>query len=169
MRWLAIFAVLCSQWIFASKALAQNSDSDSTATVSCDFDDGTELSVQYNKSAGAGKDEPHNGKIWEPGGSPMTLYTQIPVILNRVEIPIGAYRMYVLPNRKDWTLIVNRNVTPGAKYDQTQDLVRAPMELGDLSQPVKPMQVIFGHLAPKLCSIRLYYGNTGALAEFNEK
>jgi Protein of unknown function (DUF2911) len=168
MRLLAICAVLISQWLFATKAFTQ-SDSDSTATVSCDFDDGKEISVQYKKSAGVGKDEPRNGKVWEPGGVPMTLYTQTAVILNHVEIGVGAFSMYVVPNRKDWTLIVNRNVTPGAKYDQSQDIVRAPMELGDLTQPVKPMQVIFGHLAPKLCSIRLYYGNTGAFAEFTEK
>lgn len=170
MRVLAIFIVLLSRSLFAAAALAQQTDPDSqTATASCDFDDGKEISVQYNNSAGNKDDEPRTGKVWEPGGSPMSLYTQGPVVLNNVEIPVGAYHMYVIPGKKDWTLIVNKNVTAGSKYDDKQDLVRASMELGNVSTPVKPLQVVFGHMGPKLCSIRLYYGNTGAFSEFTEK
>jgi len=169
MRVLAICIALFGPWIFAAATLAQETGSDSqTATASCDFDDGKQISVQYNNSAGA-KDEPRNGKVWEPGGSPMSLYTQVPIVLNNVEIPVGAYFMYVIPGKKDWTLIVSKNVTAGSKYDDKQDLVRASMELGNVSTPVKPLQVVFGHMGPKVCSIRLYYGNSGAFAEFTEK
>lgn len=168
MRVLAALIVLLSLWMFADSAAAQQGEADPTATTYCNFDDGNQVSVQYNNT-GKSKDEPHNGKVWEPGGSPMTLYTQVPVVLNNVTIPVGAFSVYVIPNKKEWTLIVNKNVTPGSKYDEAQDMVRAPMELGDLSQPVKPIQVVLAHMGTKLCSIRLYYGNTGALTEFTEK
>jgi len=169
MRALMAAAVLLAQWMPAQKAVAQGTDqSAQTATTVCDFDDGKEISVQYSR-ADSSKNEPRTGKVWEPGGSPMTLFTQAPVILNNTEIPVGAFSLYAMPNRKDWTLIVNKNVTAGSKYDPAQDLVRAPMEIGNLSQPVKPLQVIFGHMGPKQCTIRLYYGDTGAFAEFAEK
>jgi len=169
MRVLLTCFALLAQCMFASAAVAQQADQSSqTATTVCDFDDGKEISVQYSK-AEVEKNEPHNGKVWEPGGTAMTLYTQTPVVLNNVEIPVGAFSMYVIPNRKDWTLIVNRNVTAPTKYDQTQDMARASMEIGDLSQPVKPLQVVLAHMGPKLCSIRLYYDTAGALTQFTEK
>jgi len=86
-----------------------------------------------------------------------------------VQIPVGAFSMYVIPNKKDWTLIVNKNVTAGSKYEESQDLARSSMELGNLSQPVKPLQVVLAHMGAKLCSIRLYYGTVGVLTEFTEK
>ena len=146
-------------------SLAQDSD---MQTVACNFDDGNQISVQYNASPKS-KEEPKNGKVWEPGGAPMTLYTQAPVTLNNVMIPTGAFSMYVIPNKKDWTLIVNKNVAAGSKYDESQDLARATMEMGNLSQPVKPVQVVLAHMGEKVCSIRLYYGNVGVLTEFHEK
>ncbi len=167
MRLLVVCAILFSLLLFATIAIAQDSDS-ATQTVSCNFADGNQISVQFNAS-GNSKEEPKNGKVWEPGGTAMTLYTQVPVVLNNVQIPVGAFSMYVIPNKKEWTLIVNKNVTPGSKYDESQDLARSPMELGNLSQSVKPVQVVLAHMGAKLCSIRLYYGTVGVLTEFTEK
>ena len=146
--------------------MAQDSESQSQTTY-CNFADGGQISVQY--SPGNSKDEPKNGKVWAPGGAPMTLYTQAPVVLNHVDIPVGAFTIYAIPNKKEWTLVVNKNVTAGSKYDETQDLARAPMELGDLSPPVKPLQVALAHMAPKTCTLRIYYGNIGAQADFTQK
>jgi hypothetical protein len=168
MRVLAIFVVLICPLVVVRPVSAQQADSDEVATAYCNFDDGNQVSVQYNNT-GKSKDEPHNGRVWEPGGSPMTLYTQVPIVLNNVTIPVGAFHVYVMPNKKEWTLIVNKNVTAGSKYDESQDLARAPMEVGDLGQPVKPIQVVLAHMGAKTCSIRVYYGTVGALAEFTEK
>ncbi len=145
-------------------------DSESnSATAMCDFDDGQEISVRYKDTVASAKDEPHNGKVWLPGGSPMTLFTNVGLMLNQQNIPPGAYSVYVIPNRKEWTLIVNRNVTPGAAYDEKQDIARSPMELGEIEAPPKQLQVSFAHMGPKQCSIRLYYDKTGAFTEFTEK
>ena len=70
----------------------------------------------------------------------MTLFTQVPLVLNHVELPVGAYSMYVIPNKKDWTLIVSKNVTNPKTYDEKQDLARAPMEMGGVNSPPKRLQ-----------------------------
>jgi hypothetical protein len=161
------FVLITHSFLFAA---AQQADAaDQTSTVTCDFDDTREITVQYNNSAISSKDEPRNGKVWLPAGSPMTLYTQVALTLNHVDIPIGAFSMYVIPNKKEWTLIVSKNVTTPKTYDDKQDLVRAPMELGGVDSPPKHLQVSFAHVAAKQCSIRLYYETTGAFVEFNEK
>jgi hypothetical protein len=168
MRAAAICIALLGQVLVANPALAQQQDADAhTGTAFCDFDDNQEISVRYNNAPG--KDETRNGKVWLPGGKPLTLFVGVPVSLANTPIPVGAYSVYIIPNRKEWTLIVNKNVTPGAAYDQTQDVARGPMELGEVDSPPGQLQVSFAHTAPKKCSIRLYYGKIGAFAEFVEK
>jgi hypothetical protein len=169
-RVLAVCILLLSQLIFARTAASQQSDSDqNSAQAFCDFDDGQEISVRYNTSVVNSKDEPRNGKVWLPGGAPMTLFTGAPLTLSNSEIPVGAYSVYVIPNKKEWTLIVNKNVTAGAPYDEKQDIARSPMDLGEVESPPKQLQVSFAHIAPKDCSIRLYYGKVGAFTDFKEK
>jgi len=170
MRVLAVCFVLIAQSFLAASAAAEQADqTDSSATITCDFADEKEITVQYNVSVMSDKDQPRNGKIWLPGGSPLTLFTQVPLILNHVELAVGAYTLYVIPNKKEWTLVVSKNVTDPKKYDEKQDLVRAPMEIGGVDSPPKRLQASFAHIAPKQCSIRLYYETTGAFVEFNEK
>ena len=170
MRTLAICIILIAPSLLLTAAIAQQGESNrESATAVCDFDDGQEITLKYNGSAMNSKDEPRNGKVWLPGGSPMTMFTQVALTLHGTEIPVGAYSMYVIPGKKEWTLIVSKNVTDADKYDEKQDVARAPMEIGEVNSPPKRLQASFAHSAPKVCSIRLYYEKTGAFAEFNEK
>ena len=156
--------------LLAKGALAQQSDpGPQSANAVCTFTDGKEISIEYNNSVEVGKEDPPFGKVWLPGGYPITLFTQTPLSISNAQVPVGAYRLYIIPNRKDWTLIVNKKVAAGSAYDEKQDLVRAPMELGQLSAPAKQFQVSFAHMAPKLCSLRFYVGKVGAFADFQEK
>jgi hypothetical protein len=170
MRPTALVALVVTQVFLISplSALAQQNDSNS-ATAFCDFTDGQEVSIRYSTTPSSPKDEPHNGKVWMPGGEAITLFTNTPLTLNNSAIPTGAYTVYVIPNKKDWTLIVNKNVNVGAPYDEKQDLARSPMELGEVNSTPKQLEASFAHVSDKVCSIRLYYGKTGAFAEFNEK
>jgi hypothetical protein len=129
----------------AARSLAQDPRS-----VACNFDDGNQVSIQY---AAAVKDQPHNGRIWSPS---ITLYVQVPLTLNGTTIPLGAYTVYLIPGGKSWTLIVNRNVTPGTTYDSAQDVARAPMDLGELPESESQLQLSFAHMSAKQCSLRFY-------------
>jgi hypothetical protein len=169
MRVLAVCIILICPHVLASSAAAQGDPNDPTATATCDFQDGREITAQYFSGVMSDKDQPRNGKVWLPGGLPITLYTQVPIVINHVDIPVGAYSMYTIPNKKEWTLIVSKNVTSPKTYDEHQDLVRAPMELGGVNSPPKTMELSFAHIAPKTCSIRIYYESTGAFVDFIEK
>ncbi|MGH9528486.1 MAG: DUF2911 domain-containing protein [Terriglobales bacterium] len=137
-----------------------------TVTADCTFDDGKQMSLQYDPGKGV---EPRNGRLWEPGGSPMILFASAALVLGTSTIEPGAYTVYTIPDKKEWTLIVNKNVTPGSKYDASQDLTRAPMDTGEIDQPVKELQVSFAHMAPKVCSLRMYIGKIGAFADIKEQ
>ena len=139
-----------------------------TATVTCTFQDGKELSLRYNTESSNGKVRLPEGKIWSPGGKPMFLFTQVELLVGNAEIPMGAYSAYITQQRASWTLVLNKNVTDGSKYNEQEDLLRAPMQAGQLSDP-QPFSVAFAHVGPKQCNLRLYLGKAGTWVEFKEK
>ena len=95
------------------------------------------------------------------------LFTQADLTIGNTQIPVGAYSLFMLPGKDRWTLVVNKNVKPG-EYNLQQDLVRVPMDVAQISEP-QGFSLVFAHMAPKQCNIRMYQGKTGAWAEFHEK
>lgn len=128
----------------------------------CNFDEDNQVTIQYNPVV---KDPPKNGKVWSPG---VTLYVQTPLIVGSSTLALGAYSVHFIPDKKNWTLIVNKNVTSGAVYNSAEDVARAPMELGELPTPQKDLQLAFAHTGNE-CSLRAYYQKTGAFAAFVKK
>lgn len=167
MRMLAFCIVLVSQLTLPS-AGQQLASPGQSATAPCTFDDGKQVAVQYNSLASKSEERLRRGKPWEAGAS-MILFTQTRLTLGNSEIPEGAYSLYVIPEKETWTLVVNKNVTAGSKYDEKQDLARASMEIGQIDSPAKQPQILFGHTGAKQCNMRLYYETTGAWVEFKEK
>ena len=161
--YLAVSALLLSGLVIP--AGAQQSAVDSTAT--CTFQDGKEMSIQYDKSASVQKANLAQGKVWTPGQKPMVLFTQTDLTIANTQIPVGAYSLFMIPGKDRWTLVVSKNVKPG-EYNPQQDLVRVPMDVAQISEP-QGFSLVFAHMAPKQCNIRMYQGKTGAWAEFHEK
>jgi len=136
------------------------------STASCNLDDDRQVYIRYNPVSGKTEKLP-NGKPWAPGGSPMTLFTEAQLSFAGVTIPIGAYTVYPIP-AKEWTLIVNKNVTPGAAYDEKQDVARSQMETDQVSTPSDALEVAFAHVGEK-CTLRIYFGKTATFATFTAK
>jgi hypothetical protein len=136
------------------------------STASCNLDDGRQVYIRYNAISGK-SEKPANGKPWTPGGSPMTLFTEAQLAFGGVTIPIGAYTVYPIP-AKEWTLAVNKNVTPGAAYDEKQDVARSQMETDQISEPAEALEVAFAHTGEK-CTLRIYFGKTASFATFVAK
>ena len=154
----ALTSLLAFLTVLAASSLAQDSQ-----TTFCDFDDGNQISIQYNPTV---KEQPRNGKVWSPG---ITMFVQTPLTFGGSQIGLGAYSVHIIPDRKNWTLIVNKGVTAGAAYNSAQDVARGSMDIGEIPEPMKSLQLSFAHMAAKECSLRVYYQKTGAFAEFMEK
>lgn len=137
------------------------------ATTVCTFQDGKEISIQYDNTGTVKKADLSSGKLWTPGQKPMVLFTQTDLTIGNSQIPVGAYSLYLIPGKDHWMLVVNKNVKPG-EYNPQQDLVRVPMDEGQISAP-QPFSMVFAHMAPKQCNLRIYDGKTGTWAEFHEK
>ena len=159
--WRAVaISLLLTPWLAAQSGGAASS------TTSCNLDDGRQVYVRYN--AVSNKEKPVNGKPWSPGGTPMTLFTEAQLQLGSSMIPIGAYSMYPIPAKDHWTLVVNRNVTPGAAYDEKQDIARATMETAQVDQSSEALEVAFAHVGAR-CTLRIYAGKSASFADYMAK
>jgi hypothetical protein len=164
MHWQPVRNVaLCA--LFAVPAFAQQPASNNAI---CTYEDGTQIRVSYSSVSSNDKKELQRDKIWTPGNQPMIFFTSSAITLGGAIVPPGAYALYMIPGKSSWTLIVNKDVTPGHEYDAKQDVVRASMEVGKLPEP-QSLQLGFARMGPRQCNLRLYYGQIGAWADFNEK
>lgn len=152
--------------LLLTPGLAAQSNAPQTATTTCNLDDGRQVYVRYIPVP-TNKERISNGKPWSPGGTPMTLFTEAPLTLGSSQIPIGAYSLYPIPAR-NWTLAVNKNVTPGTAYDEKQDIARTPMETAQVESPSEALEVAFAHVGNR-CTLRIYIGKTASFADFTAK
>lgn len=158
--WRAVLiTLLWTPWLAAQSGGAPSS------TTTCNLEDGRQVYVRYNAVT---KEKPANGKPWSPGGAPMTLFTEAQLTLGSSVIPIGAYSVYPIPAKDHWTLVVNKNVTPGAAYDEKQDIARTAMETAQVEQAAEALEVAFAHVGAR-CTLRIYTGKTASFADFTAK
>ena len=159
--WRAVLiSLLWTPWLAAQSGGAANS------TAACNLDDGRQVQVRYKVAPS--KEKPSNGKPWSPGGVPMTLFTEAPLTLGSSVIPLGAYSVYPIPAKEHWTLVVNKNVTAGAAYDEKQDIARAQMETAQVDQPSESLEVAFAHVGAR-CTLRIYMGKFASFVDFTAK
>jgi hypothetical protein len=98
--------------------------------------------------------------LWEESGLLAALrcsFTSATLLVGNSEIPVGAYSVYAIPEKRDWTLIINRDVKfRRGLYKESQDIARAPMQVGELPQSQQQTSIYFAHSPPKQCNMRIY-------------
>jgi hypothetical protein len=102
-----------------------------------------------------------NNEVWVTGAhDATTLEINHPFVVGGKEIPAGKYAIFTIPNKKEWTVIINTkwNQHLASEYDEKEDVIRLKL------QPKKHTH-----------TERLQYfiipgkGNTGAIAIAWEK
>lgn len=169
MRAVLICAILLSDLMLTPGLAAYQPADSNDETAVCTFEDSKQVTARFNPISIGHNDSPPAGKILALGGSAMAFFTETDIVLGNTAIPPGGYTMYVIPGKKEWTLIISKNVKVDAKYDDKQDLARAAMETGQLSTPADKFSVYFGHTGPKKCEVDVDYGKTRAWVEFRQK
>ena len=164
--------VLAVSLLFGSSLFGQGTTSGATAT--CNFDPSKQIVVEYQRlSVNAkkpvfGQQIPYN-KPWAPGSKPLTLVLNSPVTLHGKEIPLGAYTMFAIPSENKWTLVISRSTDTSGKYDEKDDLIRVPMEYGELPAPENEFSIYFAHVTPDQCSMRLDLATSRSWVIFQER
>jgi hypothetical protein len=128
---LSFFLIASLVVIFGATLLAQ--DDANSASATCNFDEDKQLVVQYQHVA-VNLKKPVNGqvpfgKVWAPGGKAMVLFTNTPIQIGSRTLPIGAYNLYVIPNRSNGRWLLPRAPTwalPTASRMTSYALQRKP-------------------------------------------
>jgi len=146
--------------LMAASCLAQQ---EPTSTASCYLDDGREVYIRYNPATTKTL-KVSNGKPLLPGGAAMTLFTEAPLTFADMGISLGAYTVYPIPEKGKWILAINKNVTPGAAYDEKQDVARSSVETDEVPEQ-QALEVAFAHSGSR-CTLRIVLGKTATFSEF---
>jgi len=82
-------------------------------------------------------------KPWRTGANAATtLVTETGLTIGTTRVPRGTNTLYTQPPATGWTLIVNRQTGQwGTQYDPSRDLVRIPMQVTTLRQPVEQFTI----------------------------
>ena len=162
-------AIILVAFAFVSIAAAQEGSDSNTRDVTCSFADGKGMRVQYDHSEKANKSGLPNGKAWTPAGKPMLLFLDTAITVGGTPIPLGAYALYVIPSKADWTLVVSNDTSGGAKRDASKDIAKTSMPTGELSGGETVATIFLAHVSDKECNIRVVYGKTMAWGEIHEQ
>jgi hypothetical protein len=111
---------------------------------------GHQIEVQYGRPSMRGREVfggiVPTGQVWRTGANEAThLRTPVDLVIGEVRIAAGEYTLYSIPSEDGWTLIINRQTGQwGTAYDESQDLVRLPMEVETLADPVEQFTITLG-------------------------
>ena len=149
-------------------------NSSSAANTSSNFDRNTQIAVEYDQFQLAAGNKAHAtsvayGKVWAPGGQPLTLFTNTPVSVGGKQLADGAYTLFIIPQAKSWTLVISKSTDTSGKYDKNDDLARIPMDFGELPQPEREFSAYFAQTATNQCDLRLDLGKDRAWVAFKRK
>ncbi len=114
----------------------------------------TDIEINYSRPSMRGREifgrlEPF-GTVWRTGANSATRITlSTPVKFNGTEVPAGTYALFSIPDRNEWTVILNKVPAQWGSYayDAKNDVARVKATPVPLAQPVETFAITFSDLA----------------------
>jgi hypothetical protein len=103
------------------------------------------------------------GELWRTGANAATKVTfSTPVKINGTELPAGAYALFSIPDRNEWTVIFNRATGDwGAySYKAENDVLRVKARPVRLAQPVETFTIDINDIRTESATLNLIWENT---------
>lgn len=139
------------------------------------FDDGKTVTIKYSRPSMRGRKifgglVPYN-EVWRTGANAATsLKTDVALMIGNASVPAGSYTLYTLPAEKSWKLIINKQTGQwGTEYNQSQDLARVDMTVGQRSSPLEEFTISFDKTGGTSATLKLEWDTTLATVNVQEK
>jgi Protein of unknown function (DUF2911) len=139
------------------------------------FDDGKTVSIQYSRPSMRGRKifgglVPYN-EVWRTGANAATnLKTDVGLTIGGASVPAGSYTLYTLPGAASWKLIVNKQTGQwGTEYNQSQDLARVDMKVGQRASPLEEFTISFDKTGANSATLKLEWDTAVASVDVKEK
>jgi len=109
--------------------------------------------------------------VWRAGaGDPTTLYTNAELNLAGLDVPPGAYTLFVQLDPRGWQLIVSKEKGAAANvYHQEQDLGRVAMTTTHSDAPLDTMRFAVTRSGGNTGTLRLAWADIAASVNFAVK
>lgn len=124
----------------------------------------TEVEVTYGRPGLRGRDimtlihDQANGDVWRTGANESTaLVLSDDVMIEGEHVPKGTYSVYTIPGDDEWTIIINKKLSWGTQYDESQDVVRVTAD-ADESFPAEQLMIYFENVSDASGDLVIHWG-----------
>jgi hypothetical protein len=103
------------------------------------------------------------GKVWRTGANQATKLTfGTPVKLNGHEVAAGTYSVFSIPDKNEWTIILNKELEPMGtnKYDEKLDVLRFTVKPSVIDHTVENMQIEIDPISDTAASLDIVWEKT---------
>lgn len=130
---------------------------------------GTDVEIRYHRPSRRGR-EIFGGlvpwdRIWRTGADSATRISfSTPVRFGDTPVDAGAYELFTIPGRDEWTAILQeeRSRWGAYAYDPANDVARVTVPARALAEPVESLRLELAELRPAAAELRIEWERTGA-------
>jgi hypothetical protein len=124
----------------------------------------TEITIEYSRPSMKGRDLFAEltpvGQVWRTGANLSTKITiSADVELEGKRIPAGTYSFYSIPGEQEWTVIINKKISWGTEYDESQDLERITVPTISTREPLEVFEFYLTPLSDVSGILGFAWGN----------
>lgn len=126
-----------------------------------------DVSVEYSRPSKSGRtvfgDVVPFGELWRTGANASTKMTFTEdVKMNGQALKAGTYAVYTIPNKEDWTIIFNKNLTLWGSdgYSETEDAARILVKTQKISDLVETFTIQFTNTKTTQITTEFTWENT---------
>ena len=127
----------------------------------------SEITIEYSRPSIKGReifgDLVPYGKVWRTGANASTKITfGEDVKIEGNSVPAGTYALYTIPDKDDWTIILNKNLTLWGSdgYKQEEDLIRFKVKPSTLTTKVEMLTFNIADVTPTSAKIEMVWDLT---------
>ncbi|HEY3762465.1 MAG TPA: DUF2911 domain-containing protein [Verrucomicrobiae bacterium] len=127
----------------------------------------TDIEIDYSRPGVKGREVFGGivpfGTVWRTGANQATRITfNTPVKLEGHEIPAGTYGLFTIPDKSDWTIIINKDANQWGsfQYKQEDDLVRFQVAPIALDIPIETFTIEFNRIRDESAVLNLAWDKT---------
>lgn len=102
------------------------------------------------------------GELWRTGANATTSLTfSDDVTIEGKAVPAGEYGLYTIPNNKEWTIVINKNLGWGTSaYKKEGDVARFTVKPEKVAHTVETFTIEFDHIKDNWAYVVLSWENT---------
>lgn len=138
----------------------------SSQTISQEFGLG-KVEVSYSRPNVKGRnvfaDLAPYGQVWRTGANSATVLTFTEdVTLEGKAVPAGAYALFTIPGKDEWTIILNKTTQQWGAYEykQADDLLRFQAKAGKTAEKAETFTIAFTDVMPTTAKMHLMWDKT---------